>query len=172
MNLLGMVVDVSHASDETFWDVLEVTRAPVIASHSSARALVDNPRNMDDDMLRAVASNGGVVMVNFGGSFIDPNKASYWKIAGDLATNFGPSPVPLDRVLDHIDHVARIAGIDHVGLGSDFDGTLFLPEGAADVSGYRNLTPGLLARGYSEEAIRKILGENALRVLARVEVRE
>lgn len=169
MNRIGMVVDVSHCSDETFWDVVDVARAPIIASHSSARSLVDNPRNMSDDMLRAVGENGGVVMVNFGGSFVDPRKASYWKIASDVITHFGPSPVPLEMVVDHIDHVARVAGMDHVGLGSDFDGTLFMPEGLSDVSGFPNVTAALLARGFSEADVRKILGGNALRVLEQVE---
>jgi membrane dipeptidase len=169
MNRLGMLVDVSHVSDDTFWDVIEVASAPVIASHSSARALVDVPRNMSDEMLRAVGSNGGVVMVNFGGMFIDPRKAGYGKTALDVLRHLGPSPVPLARLLDQIEHVARTAGIDHVGLGSDFDGTLFMPEGVRDVSGFPNITAGLLERGWSEEEIHKILGENLLRVFARAE---
>ena len=169
MNRLGMLVDVSHVSDDTFWDVIEVTRAPLIASHSAARALVDVPRNMSDEMLRAVGMNGGVVMVNFGGSFIDPAKAGYGKAALDILLHFGPSPVPLSRLIDQIDHVARVAGIDHVGLGSDFDGTLFMPEGVRDVSGYPNITAALLARGFSEAEVRKILGENLLRVFAQAE---
>ena len=172
MNRLGMVVDVSHASDDTFWDALEATRAPLMASHSSARALVDNPRNLSDEMLEAVAQNGGVVMVNFGGTFIDPRKASKWRIIRDMILHWGPSPVSLDLLLDHIDHVVRVAGIDHVGLGSDFDGTLLLPEGASDVSGFPNVTAGLLERGYSQTEIRKILGENALRVLEQAEAVE
>jgi membrane dipeptidase len=169
MNRLGMLVDVSHASDATFWDVMEVARAPVIASHSSARALVDVPRNLSDDMLRAIAQTGGVVMVNFGGSFIDPAKAGAWNAAQDILLHFGPAPVSLARLLDHIDHVAQVAGIDHVGLGSDFDGTLFLPEGARDVAGFPNITAGLLARGHSEADIRKILGENLLRAMQAAE---
>jgi len=169
MNRLGMLVDISHVSDETFWDVIEVARAPVIASHSSARALVDVPRNLSDEMLRAVGNNRGVVMVNFGGAFIDPAKAGYGKAALDILLHLGPSPVPLARLIDHIDHVARTAGVDHVGLGSDFDGTLFLPEGARDVAGFPNLTAALLERGYSEKEIRKILGENLLRVFAEAE---
>ena len=169
MNRLGMLVDVSHVSDETFWDVIEVAQAPVIASHSAARALVDVPRNLSDDMLRAVASNGGVVMVNFGGAFIDPAKAGGWAAAGDLLLHLGPSRVPLSRLLDQIEHVARVAGIDHVGLGSDFDGTLFLPEGASDVAGFPNVTAGLFERGFSESEIRKVLGENLLRAFAQTE---
>ena len=169
MNRLGMLVDVSHVSDETFWDVIEVSRAPVIASHSSARALVDVPRNLSDEMLQAVGKNGGVVMVNFGGSFIDPRKAGYGKAAFDVLSHLGRSPVPLDRLLDQIDHVSRVAGIDHVGLGSDFDGTLFMPEGVRDVAGFPNITAGLLARGFSEDQVRGILGENLLRVFERAE---
>jgi len=168
MNRLGMMVDVSHASDDTFWDVMAVTRAPIIASHSSVRALVENPRNMSDEMLRAVARNGGVVMVNFGGSFLDRRKAGTWKAVSDIVVHFGPSRVPLGSLLDHIDHVARVAGIDHVGLGSDFDGTMFLPEGLKDVSGFLKITAALVERGYSEAQIRKILGENTLRVLSEV----
>jgi membrane dipeptidase len=169
MNRLGMLVDVSHVSDETFWDVIEVSRAPVIASHSSARALVDVPRNLSDEMLSAVGENGGVVMVNFGGTFIDPRKAGYGKAAFDMLRHLGPSPVPLARLLDQIDHVAQVAGVDHVGLGSDFDGTLFMPEGVRDVAGFPNITAGLLERGFSEDQVRKILGENLLRVFERAE---
>jgi membrane dipeptidase len=166
MNRLGMLVDVSHVSDETFWDALEVTTRPVIASHSSARALVDVPRNMSDEMLRAVGKNGGVVMINFGGAFIDPRKAGVGNVLWDALVHLGPSPVPLARLLDQIEHVARVAGSDHVGLGSDFDGTLFLPEGASDVAGFPAITAGLVARGWPEADVRKLLGENTLRVLA------
>ena len=123
MNRLGMLVDVSHCSDQVFWDVIEVTRAPIMASHSALRALVDKPRNLDDEMLRAIARNGGIVMINFGGAFIDPAKAKTSSIALDVLLHAGPSPVPLALLLDHIDHAVAIAGIDHVGLGSDFDGT-------------------------------------------------
>jgi len=165
MNRLGMLVDISHVSDETFWDALQVTTQPVIASHSSARALTDVPRNMSDEMLRAVGENGGVVMVNFGGNFIDPRKAGIARTLWDALVHLGPSPVPLALLLDHIEHVARVAGSDHVGLGSDFDGTLFLPEGASDVAGYPNVTAGLAARGWSDDDLRKLLGENVLRVL-------
>jgi membrane dipeptidase len=164
MNRLGMLVDVSHVSDETFWDTLEVTTKPVIASHSSARALTDVPRNMSDAMLQAVSENGGVVMINFGGAFIDPRKAGTANIVWDALVHGGPSPVPLGLLLDHIEHVARVAGVDHVGLGSDFDGTIFLPEGAADVAGFPRITAGLVARGWTEPGVRKLLGENLLRV--------
>jgi membrane dipeptidase len=160
-----MLVDISHVSDETFWDALEVSTRPLIASHSSARALVDVPRNMSDEMLRAVGQNGGVVMLNFGGTFIDPDKVGIGNLLWDALVHLGPSPVPLSRLLDQIEHVAQLAGHDHVGLGSDFDGTLFLPEGASDVAGFPAITAGLAERGWSEADLRKFLGENTLRVL-------
>jgi membrane dipeptidase len=165
MNLLGMLVDVSHVSDETFWDTIAVAERPVIASHSSARALTDHPRNMSDEMLQAVGTNGGVVMVNFGGSFIDPRKVGIAGIVWDAFRHAGPSPVPLSLLLDQLDHVARVAGVDHVGLGSDFDGTLFLPEGANDVAGFPRISAGLMERGWPEADLRKLLGENLLRAL-------
>lgn len=168
MNRLGMLVDISHVSDDTFWDVMETTRAPVVASHSSARALNGRPRNMDDRMLRAVAENGGVVMVNFGGTFIDPDKETNWEIFVDLLTR-GGSPVTLDMLLDHIEHVARVAGVQSVGLGSDYDGTLFMPTGLEDVSGLPRITAGLLRRGWSEDEVALLLGENALRVMEQAE---
>jgi membrane dipeptidase len=108
-------------------------------------------------------------MINFGGAFLDPRKATPWKVVWDAIVHLGPSPVPLDLLLDHIDHAVRIAGVDHVGLGSDFDGTLFLPKGLDDVSDFPNITAGLVERGHSPTAIRKILGGNALRVLEQVE---
>jgi membrane dipeptidase len=166
MNRIGMLVDVSHVSDDTFWDAIETSTRPLIASHSSARALCDVPRNMTDDMLRAVAKNGGVVMVNFGGPFIDPRKTGFWNFLWDTILHFGPSPVPLSLLLDQLEHVAQVAGIDHVGLGSDFDGAPFMPEGVSDVAGYPAITAGLAARGHSDDEIRKILGGNTLRVLA------
>ena len=169
MNRLGMLVDVSHASDETFRDVMEVAQAPVIASHSSARALTDVPRNMTDDMIAAVGKSGGVVMVNFGGLFIDPRKSSRWRLLADFVTHLGPSPTTSAMLVDHIDHIVEVAGIDHVGLGSDFDGTLLLPEDVPDVSGYPEITRRLIERGYGRSEIEKILGENTLRVLAEVE---
>jgi membrane dipeptidase len=109
-------------------------------------------------------------MLNFSGLFVDPAKAGNWQIARDSLLNFGPSDVPLARLLDHVDHVVRVAGIDHVGLGSDFDGAPFMPVGLEDVAGFPNLTAALLARGYSERDVRKILGENSLRVLEAAEV--
>lgn len=195
MNRIGMIVDVSHVSDETFWDVIETTRAPVIASHSSARALADHPRNMTDDMLAAVGKNGGVVMVNFFPLFISKefetawearSKAlaaeidalkkrhgdhakAYWAAREDLFARHPIPPVPLTVVADHIDHMVRVAGIEHVGLGSDYDGISATPAGLEDVSKLPALTAELQRRGYSDEQLRKILGENFMRVFAEVE---
>ena len=125
MNRLGMLVDISHASDATFWDEIETTRAPLIASHSCARAVADHPRNLDDAMLRAVAENGGVVMVNFFAMFVDERKTSPLGLAWNWLRD-----TPLERVVDHIDHIRGVAGIDHVGLGSDFDGAAVVPRGS------------------------------------------
>jgi len=171
MNRLGMIVDVSHVSDETFWDVIAVAEAPAIASHSNARALADHVRNLDDDMLRAVAKTNGVVMVNFSGLFLDPRKTAEWKVF--LGWHWFTQPrqpdTPLSLLVDHIDHIVQVAGIDHVGLGSDFDGGLSFPEGLKDVSDLPNITVELMRRGYSDEDILKILGGNLLRVFAEVE---
>ncbi len=171
MNRLGILVDVSHASDATFWDVIEVARAPVIASHSSARALAPHPRNLADDMIRAIGSSGGVVMVSFLPLHIDPEKTPASLLSGwHWFTHPRGGETPLALVVDHIDQVVRVAGIEHVGLGSDFDNTPFAPEGLRDVGDYPNLTEELLRRGYSEADVRKILGGNALRVLAEADL--
>ncbi len=170
MNRLGMIVDISHVSDKTFWDVLEVTRAPIIASHSNSRSLADHPRNMTDDMIRAMTTNDGVVMINFMIPFIDQEQTEYWKLIGWHWFWHPRHPeTPLSLVVDHIDRVVQLAGIDHVGLGSDFDGMVFLPEELKDVGDFPNITVELVRRGYSDEDIRKILGGNVLRVLANVE---
>ncbi len=171
MNDLGVLVDVSHASDETFWDALRVTRAPVIASHSSARALVPLPRNLSDEMLRAIGANGGVVMINFMGMVLDPHKSTLEFIL-DLLLHGGSTDVSVSDVVDHIEHVVKVAGIEHVGLGSDFDGSprIFFPMGLHDVSDFPNITLELLRRGYNAEQIRMILGENFLRVLTAAEL--
>lgn len=201
MNRLGMIVDISHVSDATFYQALLVSQAPVIASHSSSRELTNQPRNMTDDMLRAMTNNGGVVMVNFYSAFIDENyrKASsdpekikqrdaeveaYKKahphpdgspvtydetaaIEKKWATQF-PRP-PLKSLIDHIDHVAKVAGIDHVGLGSDFDGVTSLPEGIDSVADLPKITQALYQRGYTREQILKILSGNFMRVMREVE---
>jgi len=199
MNRLGMLVDISHVADKTFYDAIAVSRAPIIASHSSARALTNHPRNMTDDMLRAVAKNGGVVQVNFYNAFIDENyrKAAegqakdrdgavkaytdQLKAAGKTVTYLDADRVerewadkiprpPLSSLIDHIDHVAKIAGIDHVGLGSDFDGVSgATPQGIDSAADLPKITQALLDRGYSADDIRKILGGNLLRVFREAE---
>jgi membrane dipeptidase len=189
MNRIGMLVDVSHVSDATMSDVLETAWVPVIASHSSARAVCNVPRNIPDPLLRRIGTNGGIVMVNFYSRFLDTNyAAAYSRIEADIDAiekRYEHDPrvrriqesklcatlpaVPLARLVDHIDHIARVAGIDHVGLGSDFDGVESTPAEMGDVRCFPNLTAELLRRGYSEKEIRKILGENFLRVLGEAE---
>ncbi|MBW2268460.1 MAG: dipeptidase [Deltaproteobacteria bacterium] len=171
MNQLGLIVDVSHAADDTFWDVIETTRAPIMASHSSVRSIADQPRNLSDEMLRALADNGGIAMINFRTVYLDPEKTAIWKLltGWHWLTHPGGTGTPLSAVADHIDRAVQVAGLDHVGLGSDFDGVMLLPDGLADVGDFPNLTLELVRRGYSDEAVAKILGGNALRVLERVE---
>ena len=195
MNRLGMLVDVSHVSDETMSDVFEVTKAPVIASHSSARALANHRRNIPDELLRRIAKNGGVVMVNFYPVFIDERvrlaslerderlrperdrlsalyKDDPKRLEEELKklNDANPLPVtPLSVLIDHFDHIKRVAGIDHVGLGSDFDGVSSLPQAMEDVTRLPNITYELLRRGYSEQDVRKVLGENLLRAFAEAE---
>jgi len=197
MNRLGIMVDVSHVSDEAFWDVMELTDVPAIASHSSARHFTPGwERNMDDAMIQRLAEEGGVIMINFGSSFISAEAHAYSERRGDawdkfleesgqeaspelrqqfgtqFEAGFGPYPyATLDQVLDHFDHVVKLTGgVDHVGIGSDFDGVGdSLPVGLKDVSAYPNLVEGLLRRGYSEDDVRKILGGNLLRVWRTVE---
>jgi membrane dipeptidase len=154
MNRLGMIVDISHVSDETIDDVLGVTRAPVMASHSSCRALANVPRNLSDDHLKRIGASGGMVMISFGSAFLVGPKAkrAQWT-----------------KIIDHIDHAIAIAGEDAVGLGSDFDGVVDPPIGLEDVSMLPKLTEELLRRGHSEARIKKILGENFLAFFARVE---
>ncbi len=166
MNRLGMMVDISHVSDETFSDVIEVTRAPVIASHSSCRALTNVPRNLTDDMLRALAKNGGVVMINFYNGFINTEYAK-----DGTATPAKPaSTATMDMLIRHFEHAIKVAGIDHAGIGSDFDGIDGLaPAGMEDVSKLPVIAYELLKRGYSENDVKKVLGENLLRVMAEVE---
>jgi membrane dipeptidase len=197
MNRLGMMVDISHVSDKTFWDAIQATKAPLIASHSCARALNGHARNMSDDMLRAVTKNGGVVMVNFYSGFVDENyrkaylaqkpdrekavqeykdhlKASgQTDVSGHVDVekewvNKIPRP-PFESLINQIDYVVKVAGIDHVGLGSDFDGITSLPQGIDCVADLPKITEALLAKGYSEQDLHKILGENLLRVFRDVE---
>jgi membrane dipeptidase len=170
MNRLGMLVDVSHVSDDAFWQVLETSRAPVIASHSSCRALSPIARNLSDEMIRALARRGGVIHINFGCEFVSAEAAA-------ASPFFTPSvkerkPVPragLEHVVAHIDHVVRLAGVDAVGIGSDFDGIECTPAGLDDVSRFPNLTRALVERRYTAEEIRKIYGGNLLRVMREAE---
>ncbi len=162
MNRLGMIVDVSHASDKTFWDVLETSRAPVFASHSSCRALSDLPRNLTDEMIAALAKKGGVVQINFGCEFLSQK-------AADAARARRPVPrATIADVVAQIDHVVKVGGIGAVALGTDFDGVRCTPEGLDDVSKFPNLTRALLEHGYTAEDIRKIYGGNTLRLMRAV----
>lgn len=198
MNDLGMIVDVSHISDDAFRHVLETTRVPVVATHSSARALCRHPRNMTDDMLRDLARNGGVCMINFFSAFISDDVAQVIMAASKTKKKEGGNPMggteempddrtdwdtylkwfqslgcptaTLDQVADHIFHVANVAGIDHVGIGSDFDGVPSLPDGLGTASGLPMLTARLLERGMSGTDVEKVLGGNFMRVFEAVEL--
>ncbi|MEX0822478.1 MAG: dipeptidase [Rhodothermales bacterium] len=188
MNRLGVAVDLSHVSDATFYDALDASNAPVLLSHSSARALVDNVRNVDDDMLRALADNGGLVMINFFDAVVNPHLTEdvmaeayerlggrrtslndMWSVIYDLIRERELPGATLSDVVDHIEHAVDVAGVDHVGLGSDFDGIFDVPAGLQDVTRLPWITYELLRRGYSEEDINKILGGNVLRVMDEVE---
>lgn len=197
MNRLGIIIDISHVSDDAFWDVLEITEVPVIASHSSARSFTPGwERNMSDEMITALAGNGGVIHINYGSAFISEEARDYGSRRGDAYDAFleasgqegsdelreqfyaeweaenGAYPfATLEQTLDHFDHVVELTGsVDYVGIGSDYDGVGdSLPIGLKDVSTYPNLIEGLLDRGYSEEDIRKILSGNVLRVWRQVE---
>ncbi len=198
MNRLGIIVDISHVADKTFYDALAVTKAPVIASHSSCRALCDTPRNMTDEMLRALAKNGGVVQINYHVGFLSQEFRNFEKAHPEMEKEIraeidkrcgtneackawsgdevvrdymvtGKLPkVEWTLIVAHIDHAVKIAGIDHVGLGSDFDGAN-MPIGMEDATHLPQITDALLKKGYSESDIRKILGENTLRVLSEVQ---
>lgn len=161
MNRLGMMVDISHVADKTFYDALETSEAPIIASHSACRAITNVPRNMTDDMIRALAKKGGVIQMNIYCNFISQKSADAPKDAPVRAT--------LDDLVAHIDHVRQIAGIDAIGIGTDFDGITCTPEGLDDVSKFPNLTRALLLKGYSPADIRRIYGGNTLRLMRDIE---
>ena len=198
MNKLGMIVDVSHVGEQTFWDVLKTTTKPIIASHSSVWALCHHRRNLKNNQLKAIAKNGGVVCINFNPPFIDSTyaqketalqkriQAQYDSIkntlTGDdfikdqlvteaLMQEFDPIRPTLSTLIDHFDYVAKLIGVDHVGIGSDFNGITVAPKEMDDVTFLPNITRELLKRGYSESDVRKILGENFLRVLRAVEAK-
>ncbi|MEO0368699.1 MAG: dipeptidase [Pseudomonadota bacterium] len=193
MNALGMMVDISHVSDDTFWDVIKKTKTPIIASHSSARALADHPRNMSDEMIKALAANGGVVQINFYSRYVDLDFLEAFRVFeannkerfDALAEAYGDDPVELDKhwwslekeieatltaptldqVVDHIVYVIDLVGDDHVGLGSDFDGMGAPPAGLEHIGKIKGITDELIARAYSENTIKKVLGENTMRVM-------
>jgi membrane dipeptidase len=198
MNRLGMMIDVSHVSDATFWQVLETSRAPIIASHSSARALAGVPRNLSDEMLRTLSAKGGVAMVNFFPAFLDEAWGASWAAqreerqaaheAAEASYREHKQPVPyavsnaidrefaariprvpFERLIDHFDHVARVAGIDGVGIGTDFDGIPALPEGIDSAADLGKITAAMLKRGYLAADVEKLLGGNLLRVFRAVE---
>jgi membrane dipeptidase len=198
MNRLGVIVDISHVSDKTFYDALEVSKAPLFASHSSGRAICDAPRNMTDQMMKDLAAKGGVVQINYHVGFLsqefrdaekaDPeiNKAISAEVMKRCGENEGCQLIEGDRItreyveqgklprvefpkiIEHIDHAVKVAGVDHVGLGSDFDGAN-MPYGMEDASKLPKITDALLQKGYSEGDVKKILGENTLRVMTEVE---
>jgi membrane dipeptidase len=192
MNRVGMMIDVSHVSDETFHQVLELSQAPVVATHSSCRCYTPGwHRNMSDDMIRRLAQKGGVLQVNFGSMFVDPAvNAQFEKLRKEVLAHIQTNHLQGDErsryveqrwtqaqlgkahvgdVANHLDHIAKLVGVDHVGLGSDFDGVTEVPVGLEDVSAYPNLIYELLKRGYGAQDVRKICGENFLQVWTQIE---
>jgi membrane dipeptidase len=194
MNRLGMMIDVSHVSDPTFWDIVQTSTAPVVATHSACRAIADVPRNLTDDMIRALAKTGGVVNVIFYPEHLEPGWSQKKKqVDAEIATTVQDAsaaepgdavhkklardrmrqreyarrlpPVKVARIVDHIDHIVKLVGVDHVGIGSDFDGVQITTADLATVADLPNLTKELLRRGYSESDVSKILGGNMLRVM-------
>ena len=164
MNRLGMIVDLAHSSDETFWDVLDFSKAPIVSTHSCCRALAGHPRNMTDDMIKAMADKGGVIQINFYPVFLSDGYAALFKEHGENAR-----PLPgVGAVADHIDHAVKVGGIDHVGIGTDYDGIEVAPEGLEDVSKLPVLFDELSRRGYTDDQIDKIAGGNFLRVMGDV----
>jgi membrane dipeptidase len=198
MNRLGIMVDVSHVSDKTFWDVIAATRAPIIASHSSARVLTNAPRNLTDEMLLAMKKNSGVVMINFFPAFIDEQWRQAWNaqrperkkaqdaMEADYKSKGLPVPylashtidrefaakigrAPFNSLIDHFDHIIKVAGIDHVGIGTDFDGIPVPPDGIDSAADLPKITAALMARGYTADDMKKLLGGNLLRVFSDVQ---
>jgi membrane dipeptidase len=195
MNRLGMLIDIAHVSKKVMDDVLDISSAPIIASHSNARALNDHTRNIPDDVLKRIAKNGGVVMINFYPSFLDArtnkeenersarlrpqmealraqykdNQAGFNEAERKLLEANPIYIAPYTRIVDHIDHIKQVAGIDYVGIGSDYDGVPFLPAGMNGMEDLALVTYEMLRRGYTEPEIRKVLGENFLRAFSRAE---
>ena len=165
LNRLGVMVDISHVADKTFWDALETSKAPLVASHSSMRAISGHARNMTDDMVRALGAKGGVVMINYSVGFLSNER---YEAQQKNVPEAELPRVSWEMIIDHIDHAVKLAGAAHVGLGSDFDGTT-VPDGMEDASKLPKITAALLAKGYSEQDAKNILGENILRLLERVD---
>ena len=192
MNQLGMLVDLSHVGEQTFWDVMKIATKPVLVSHSCVHALCPHRRNLKDDQIKAIAQNGGVIHLNFYSGFVDPAFearsdafTAKHKMEMDSLLKLNPEPYfmqvylfnkypdevkalrpPMSMLLDHLDHIVKLVGVDYVGLGSDFDGVNSLPEGLNGVQDFPKITDELIKRGYSKKDIQKILGGNFLRVFA------